>query len=121
MSAKPIVSIEKVLKPWGHELIWAKTGQYVGKLLFVRKGESLSLQYHQKKEETMYFESGTCIVETGFEGEQLESFEFTGGEAFHIPPGRLHRITAKTDCTIFEVSTPHLDDVVRLKDNYGRT
>ena len=93
----------------------------MGKLLFVRAGESLSLQYHEKKEETMFFESGVCLVETGFEGKPLEAFEFTGGEAFHVPPGQLHRLTAKTDCRIFEVSTPQLDDVVRLKDRYGRT
>ena len=121
LSKKPTNKIERVDKPWGYELIWAHTPQYVGKILFVKKGHSLSLQYHQKKEETMYFQSGSCQVETGSEEKHLENFNFEAGESFHIKPGTLHRITALTDCLIFEVSTPHLTDVVRIKDNYGRS
>ncbi len=81
----------------------------------------MSLQYHQKKEETMYFQSGICLVETGTSESSLETFTFEPGDSFHIKPGTLHRLTAKEDSLIFEVSTPHLTDVVRLKDNYGRT
>ena len=111
---------ERIDKPWGYEIIWAKTKDYVGKLLFVRAKESLSLQFHKVKEETLYIESGDCIIETGKDETRLEAFAFSSGGVFHVPPGRLHRIKAVTDCRIFEVSTPHLNDVVRLKDNYGR-
>ncbi len=121
LSKKPTHEIKKTEKPWGYELLWAHTEQYVGKILFVKQGHSLSLQYHKIKEETMYFQSGSCLVETGKDEKSLETFTFTSGDSFHITPGTLHRLTAETDCTIFEVSTPHLADVVRLKDNYGRT
>lgn len=121
MSEKPTAKIERTEKPWGYELLWAHTKDYVAKVLFVRAGESLSLQYHEKKEETMYFESGEAVMETGPSQDRLEKFVFQPGEVFHIKPGTLHRLQARTDCRIFEVSTPHLQDVVRLKDNYGRT
>ncbi len=113
--------IERIEKPWGYELIWAHTDTYVAKILFVKAGHSLSLQYHRQKEETMFIESGDCIIETGPDSTQLTRHSFCHGGVFHIPPGRLHRIHATTDCRIFEVSTPHLSDVVRLEDNYGRT
>ena len=121
MSAKPSPSIDRIEKPWGFELVWAKTNQYVGKLLFIRAGESLSLQFHRKKMETMYFESGECIVDTGPSESELRSVKFQSGDVFHIPPETLHRLKAVTDCRVFEVSTAHLDDVVRLQDKYGRT
>ena len=111
----------KVEKPWGYELIWAETDKYVAKLLFVKAGESLSLQYHRIKEETMYLESGDILLEAGDSEESLAPVEFKAGSVFHIPPGTLHRLTARTDCRIFEASTPHLDDVVRLQDKYGRS
>lgn len=120
MSDKPVAKSQRVEKPWGHEIIWARTDHYVGKILFLKAGHSLSLQYHNKKEETMYFEQGECQLETGPNEKSLRTFVFGPGEAFHVTPGTLHRLTAKTDCRIFEVSTNHLDDVVRLKDNYGR-
>ncbi len=113
--------IERVEKPWGYELIWAHTQDYVAKILFIKAGHALSLQFHHKKEETMFIESGQCQIETGPNENNLTSLPFSPGETFHIPPGRLHRIHAQTDCRIFEVSTPHLDDVVRLQDKYGRT
>lgn len=113
--------IERVEKPWGYELIWANTPKYVAKVLFVRAGHSLSLQYHREKEETMFVESGECTIETGPDPKNLSTLSLSHGDIFHIPPGKLHRIHAKTDCRIFEVSTPHLDDVVRLEDKYGRT
>jgi mannose-6-phosphate isomerase-like protein (cupin superfamily) len=120
LSDGPTHPLEKIDKPWGYELLWAKTDQYVAKLLFVKAGESLSLQYHRIKEETMFMESGNCLLETGPDENHLRSLKFITGERFHIPPGTLHRLTAQTDCRIFEVSTPHLADVVRLKDKYGR-
>lgn len=112
--------IERIDKPWGYELLWAKTQNYVGKILVIHAGQALSLQFHRQKEETMYLESGTCEIETGESRDNLTKLSFSPGEVFHIPPGRLHRIFAKTECRIFEVSTPHLDDVIRLEDNYGR-
>lgn len=112
--------VQKTEKPWGYELLWAKTKDYVGKVLFVKKGEALSLQYHQEKEETLFIESGHCWIETGPSPDQLEKIEYGPGEVFHIPPRKLHRITAITDTKIFEVSTPQLSDVVRLEDRYGR-
>ncbi|MBY0369657.1 cupin domain-containing protein [bacterium] len=111
----------EIPKPWGHEIIWAKTQDYVAKILYVRAGESLSLQYHQEKEETLYLESGDCRLEAGPHENALKEIPFTPGTAFHIPPGLRHRISARTDCRIFEVSTPQLQDVVRLQDRYGRT
>ena len=113
--------VEKIEKPWGYELIWAKTDHYVGKILFVRAGEALSLQFHQEKEETLFLETGEAEIETGPDEKHLETVSFTGGQTFHISPRKLHQIKALTDCRIFEVSTPQLSDVVRLKDRYGRT
>ena len=112
---------EKVEKPWGHELIWAKTEQYVGKTLFLKAGESLSLQFHKLKDEAWYILSGRAEVELGGPGERILNSEVVGpGAAFHFPPGTVHRVKAVEDTTILEVSTPHLDDVVRLADSYGR-
>ena len=121
MSEKPTPrKIERVEKPWGYELIWAHTKDYVAKILFVKAGHSLSLQYHKVKEETLFIESGTCLIETGADENHLTPSPYTHGGDFHVSPGTLHRITAQTDCRIFEVSTPHLSDVVRLQDRYGR-
>jgi len=111
----------RVDKPWGHELIWALTDVYCGKLLFVRQGQSLSLQFHRTKEESWYVESGRAKLELGAVGDAVLSEEVvSAGAAFHFPPGTVHRVTALEDTTILEVSTPHLDDVVRLQDSYGR-
>ena len=117
MSKKEIARVEK---PWGYELIWAATKDYVGKMLFIKKGHKLSLQYHQIKEETIYVQSG--IMTFVFENDQgvLEEITLNPGEAHHIPTGRRHRMIAVEDCSVFEVSTPHLQDVVRLEDGYGR-
>jgi mannose-6-phosphate isomerase-like protein (cupin superfamily) len=102
-------------------LIWAQTGDYVGKILFVSAGESLSLQYHERKDESWYVQSGRAKLELGASGAAVLNDEVIGpGEAFHYPPGTVHRVTALEDTTILEVSTPHLDDVVRLEDAYGR-
>ena len=109
-----------VHKPWGHEEIFAETDRYAGKILVVKSGESLSLQYHKKKEETLRVLNGTIIFETGTDAAALESVELGPGDVFHIPPGMIHQMEAVTDCTLIEVSTAELDDVVRLSDRYGR-
>jgi mannose-6-phosphate isomerase len=111
----------RVEKPWGHELIWAVTDRYVGKVLFVAAGHSLSLQFHREKDESWYVQSGRAKVELGEVGEAVLIEEVvTAGSAFRFEPGTVHRVTALEDTTILEVSTPHLDDVVRLEDSYGR-
>jgi len=112
----------RVDKPWGHEVWWALTERYVGKLLHVKKGESLSLQYHRVKDETILLQSGRLLFETRPAGEErdLHRIEMKPGDTFHITPGTLHRMTGLEDCDIVEVSTPELEDVVRLEDRYGR-
>ena len=121
MSEKLIHQGERIDKPWGYEILWAKTKDYVGKVLFIKAGESLSLQYHRIKEETLFLESGECILETGPDENSLKQHIMTAGSVFHVAPGCLHRLQAKSECRFFEVSTPHLSDVVRLKDRYGRS
>ena len=111
--------IRRVEKPWGHEIIYAHTDRYAGKILFIRAGERLSLQFHRRKEETIYVLSGSLelVVE---EGGELVTRPLSPGEAFHIAPGMRHRMIARVDTEIAEVSSPELDDVVRLEDAYGR-
>ena len=110
----------RVEKPWGWELVWAETETYVGKLLFVRAGEALSLQYHQVKDESWLVREGRARLELGEVGGALETVELEPGAAFRFRPGTVHRLTAVEDTLVLEVSTPHLDDVVRLDDLYGR-
>jgi quercetin dioxygenase-like cupin family protein len=112
----------RVEKPWGWELWWARTDRYVGKLLHLRAGESLSLQYHNVKDETIMVHSGRLLFETRPAGEAgaLTRHELGPGDVFHITPGTVHRMTGLSDCDILEVSTPELEDVVRLEDRYGR-
>jgi mannose-6-phosphate isomerase len=110
----------RVEKPWGYEVWWARTDRYVGKLLHVRRGESLSLQYHNVKDETILIQKGRLLFETGEKGGELRRTEMGPGDVFHITPGTLHRMTGLEDTDIVEVSTPELDDVVRLEDRYGR-
>jgi mannose-6-phosphate isomerase len=111
----------RVEKPWGYELIWALTDVYCGKVLFVRAGHSLSLQFHREKDESWHIQSGRAKLELGESGEGALSEEVvSAGASFRLPPGTVHRITALEDTTVLEVSTPHLDDVVRLQDEYGR-
>jgi mannose-6-phosphate isomerase len=111
----------RVEKPWGHELIWALADAYCGKVLFVKAGHSLSLQYHRVKDESWYVQSGRAKLELGAVGDDtLEVGEIGPGDCFHYRPGTVHRITAVEDTTILEASTPQLDDVVRLEDRYGR-
>ena len=110
----------RVEKPWGYELIWAQTDQYVGKVLHVNAGESLSLQYHEIKDETIFLFFGEMRFWVGSSLESLEEVRLERGEAFRVLPGTLHRMQAISDCDIMEASTPHLDDVVRIEDRYGR-
>ena len=111
--------ITRVEKPWGYELHWAKTDRYVGKIIHVLAGHALSLQYHNRKDETIYLYSGKLLFEIEQNGE-LTSRQMAPGESVHITPKTVHRMTAIEDCDVLEVSTPELDDVVRLQDRYGR-
>lgn len=119
-SGSEFVEPTRVDKPWGHEIIWAHTGLYVGKLLFVRAGESLSLQFHEEKDETLHLLDGEIILEVGPGVQSLRTESFEEGQSLRLRPGTLHRMEAVTDCTILEASTPELDDVVRIRDRYGR-
>jgi len=113
------VSVTHVPKPWGHETIWAKTDAYVGKVLHIKAGEALSVQYHNIKDETVFLLSGRLVYRV-WDGDTPVDVNLQVGEAYRITPGTVHQIEAITDCAILEVSTPHLDDVVRLEDRYGR-
>lgn len=110
----------RVEKPWGYELHWAKTDRYVGKHIHINKGHALSLQYHNKKDETIFLYAGKMLFEIQ-EGDELKKIEMHPGDRIHVTPPTVHRMTALEDCEIMEVSTPELDDVVRLEDRYGRT
>jgi mannose-6-phosphate isomerase-like protein (cupin superfamily) len=114
------VEPRKVEKPWGWELLWAETDDYVGKLLFVRAGEALSLQYHERKDEAWLVRAGRAMLELGEVDGELETVTIGPGDAFRFRPRTVHRVTAVEDTLVVEVSTPHLDDVVRVEDRYGR-
>ena len=113
------VNVVRVPKPWGHETIWAHSDRYVGKILHINAGQELSVQYHNKKDETVHLLSGEISyrVKTN---KLLEDMRLRVGESFRITPGTVHQMVALTDCDVLEVSTPELDDVVRLSDRYGR-
>ena len=108
-------------KPWGSELIWALSEEYCGKVLNVNPGESLSLQYHEQKDESWYVLEGRANLELGQTDAELETIEINPGDAFRFRPGTRHRVTAIETLRVLEVSTPHLDDVVRVADRYGRS
>ncbi len=114
------VEDRKVEKPWGYELHWAITDGYVAKILHINKGEALSLQYHERKDEFQYVFKGTVDIEVGGADGSLATHRMSAGDTLHITPGTRHRLTAVEDVDIFEVSTPEIDDVVRLEDRYGR-
>lgn len=118
MSGRTDVRI--VNKPWGHETIWAHTDRYVGKVLHIKAGHALSVQYHLKKDETIHLLRGQLIYRVGVEGRELEDVGLKAGESYRNEPGTVHQMEAVTDCDVLEASTPHLDDVVRLSDRYGR-
>lgn len=111
---------QKTEKPWGYELLWARTSRYAGKLIFVRKGHRLSFQYHEKKDETIYIHEGEVLIEIGGSDGRMESIPLQAGQSIWIQPGTRHRLQAVEDTTVFEVSTPELEDVRRLEDDYGR-
>ncbi|HEU4585660.1 MAG TPA: cupin domain-containing protein [Gemmatimonadaceae bacterium] len=111
--------VKVVPKPWGHEIIWAHTDRYVGKVLHINAGHALSVQYHERKDETVYLLSGELIYWVKVDGE-MRDMKLKVGEAFRITPGTVHYMEAVTDCDVLEASTPDLDDVVRLSDRYGR-
>ena len=113
------VKVVKVSKPWGHETIWAQSDRYVGKILHINAGHELSVQYHNKKDETVHLLSGEIAYRVK-NGDVLEDMRLKVGESFRITPGTVHQMVALTDCDVLEVSTPELDDVVRLSDRYGR-
>jgi mannose-6-phosphate isomerase len=110
----------RVEKPWGYEIWWAVTERYVGKILHVNRGQRLSLQYHEQKEESCYVLSGSLLLVQGESEDALAERRVTVGDVWHNAPGVIHTIEALEDSDVLEASTPFLDDVVRLKDNYGR-
>lgn len=113
--------VRRVSKPWGHEIIWAHTDRYVGKILHITAGQALSVQYHERKDETVYLLTGELKYWVQLEGEtELRDMRLREGDAFRITPGTIHYMEAVTDCDVLEASTPELDDVVRIKDRYGR-
>ena len=119
---EPIIPFrgQRIEKPWGYELIWAKTDRYAGKILHIEAGEALSLQYHERKDETLCLLTGEVRIEVGDAGEPLQTISLHTGESLRLPPGRRHRLIAVVASDILEASSPELDDVVRLEDRYGR-
>ena len=111
--------VRTVPKPWGHETIWAHTDRYVGKILHIRAGQALSVQYHERKDETVHLLSGELRYWVK-QGEEMADVALAAGESFRITPGTIHYMEAVTDCDVLEASTPELDDVVRNTDRYGR-
>ena len=114
------IETTKVDKPWGYEIRWAVTDRYLGKVLHINRGEALSLQFHERKEESQYVFKGVLDIELGGPDGVLTHYQMTAGDTLHITPGTRHRLTAIEDTDIFEVSTPDMADVVRLDDRYGR-
>lgn len=115
------VDVRHVPKPWGHETIWAHTDRYVGKILHIKAGQALSVQYHEKKDETVFLLSGDMKYWVQLPGDdELRDQLLSTGQSFRITPGTIHYMEAVTDCDVLEASTPELDDVVRIKDRYGR-
>jgi mannose-6-phosphate isomerase-like protein (cupin superfamily) len=115
------IPVTRVAKPWGHEIIWALSERYIGKILHINAGHELSVQYHNRKDETIYLLSGEIIYRVQREGDDiLDDVKLKLGESFRIVPGTIHQMIAVTDCDVLEVSTPEIDDVVRLSDKYGR-
>ncbi len=114
-------SFTRVEKPWGEERIFAVTKDYVGKVLIINEGHQLSLQYHKIKEETIYVQSGELELLLEDDNGEVQTYRMSPGQSAHIAPQKKHRMRAISNCSVFEVSTPHLEDVVRLDDSYGRT
>ena len=116
-----VSAVRRVEKPWGHEEVFALVeGKFCGKAIHVNDGHSLSLQYHEEKEEVICVQSGCLKVEVGLHEDSLETFELVAGESIHFKPFTRHRVTAVGDTVMLEASTTQLMDVVRLEDRYGR-
>ena len=115
----PVQGSTRVEEPWGHEMIWARTPKYVGKILHIKAGEKLSLQFHRVKDETIHVQTGRMRFLVEEDGQMVERV-LNPGDSYHIVPNTKHRMIAETDCDILEASTPELEDVVRLEDSYGR-
>ena len=113
------MSIERVEKPWGYELRFVRTPRYAGKVLFIKAGSQLSLQYHESKDEAFFVQQGVLELVLG-KGAEQKVVRLGMGESRHLVPGTIHRFRAVTDCLLFEVSTPELEDVVRIEDDFGR-
>jgi mannose-6-phosphate isomerase-like protein (cupin superfamily) len=114
------VKVVRVPKPWGHETIWARSDRYVGKILHINAGQELSVQYHERKDETVHLLSGELSYRVQSDSGVLKDVNLKLGESFRITPGTIHQMVALTECDVLEVSTPELDDVVRVSDKYGR-
>ena len=114
------MAVSRIDKPWGYEIVYALTDRYCGKVLFIRKDEQLSLQFHRHKDEVIYVHEGRIELEMGDPGGPLDNEVVGPGHAFRIEPGTVHRWRALEDTVVLEVSTPEIDDVVRLEDRYGR-
>ena len=112
-------TVKRVEKPWGYEIHWAHTDRYVGKILHINAGHALSLQYHLKKDETIYVHSGRLRYEIERDGTMV-TIDLGPGDSLHVTPGTIHRMTAVEETDVLEASTPEIDDVVRLEDRYGR-
>ncbi len=110
----------RVDKPWGHELVWAETDRYVGKVIVVNAGHRLSLQYHERKDESVYVVAGLLRLHLEDEAGALRTYDLGPGDHQHVPTGRRHRFEALETCELIEVSTTELDDVIRIEDDYGR-
>ena len=115
-----IVNQKKIIKPWGYEILWAHCDKFVGKILFIKQGNKLSRQYHKVKEETIIVQQGMLTLEVGAK-QYKKNIYLSPGESFHIEPNTIHRFCAeRNDVVLYEVSTPELEDVVRLEDEYNR-
>ena len=119
-TTEALIAPKKVRKPWGYELHYAHTERYVGKVLHINAGTRLSLQYHERKDETIFLLKGKMEFQIGKPGDDVETLILEEGQGFRIRPGWVHRMEAVEDCDVLEASTPELDDVVRLEDDFGR-
>ena len=120
MSGEAGRGARRVQKPWGHELIWAHTDRYVGKVLVLEAGKRLSLQRHLVKDESIFVTAGRLLLTLEDASGTIRTEELGAGEHRHVPPGRIHRFEAIERTELMEVSTPELDDVVRIEDDFGR-
>jgi len=112
--------VRRVVKPWGHEIVFAENERYAGKILHLEAGHCLSLQYHERKDETIYVLTGEVLLAVGEEEGSMTEITLSPGESYRIRPGLRHRMSASAPADMVEVSSPELDDVVRLEDDYGR-